>query len=182
MAALRGHASSVALSVEEDLDDIVHMVETVQPDVLHLCGDIERVPPDAVAHLRDRLPGVQIMQAVPVTGPESVEVALAFAPHCDLLLLDSDAPEIDGIGATGHTHDWNVSRAIVEAVELPVILAGGLSPDNVAEAIERVRPWGVDSLSHTNRRNADGGFSKDLELVERFVAAARAASAVPAAD
>ena len=60
-------------------------------------------------------------------------------------------------------------------MRVPVILAGGLSPENVAEAICAVRPWGVDSLTHTNRPMSGGGFRKDLELVEDFVTAARAA-------
>jgi phosphoribosylanthranilate isomerase len=66
-----------------------------------------------------------------------------------------------------------VSRLIVEAVPVPVILAGGLSPENVAEAIRVVRPWGVDSLTHTNRPLAGGGFRKDLDRVAAFAAAAR---------
>ena len=62
---------------------------------------------------------------------------------------------------------------IVADAGIPVILAGGLSPDNVAEAIEVVRPWGVDSLTHTSRHFGNGKFEKDLDLVERFVRAAK---------
>jgi phosphoribosylanthranilate isomerase len=79
------------------------------------------------------------------------------------------------ICASGQTHDWTISRRIVEESAIPVILAGGLSPDNVAEAIRAVRPWGVDSLTHTNQPLPGGGFRKDRERVRRFVAAARGA-------
>ncbi|MCB0014782.1 MAG: hypothetical protein KDE34_22860, partial [Anaerolineales bacterium] len=81
-----------------------------------------------------------------------------------------------GIGASGVTHDWNISREIVRRVKIPVILAGGLSPDNVAAAIAQVQPWAVDSLTHTNERLPGGGFRKDLEKVRQFVAAARGAA------
>jgi phosphoribosylanthranilate isomerase len=128
-----------------------------------------------VAALRARLPGVLIMQAVSVTGPESVAVARAYAEVADYLILDTQAPDIPGIGASGATHDWSVSRRIVDSVRVPVILAGGLSPENVAEAVRAVSPWGVDSLTHTNRPLPGGGFRKDLERVAAFVAAARGA-------
>ena len=73
------------------------------------------------------------------------------------------------------THDWNISRRIVEAVTVPVILAGGLGPDNVAAAIRAVRPAGVDSKTKTDRA---GSHAKDLDRVRRFVTAARAAAEI----
>jgi phosphoribosylanthranilate isomerase len=109
-----------------------------------------------------------------VAGPEAIETALAYQDVSDYLILDTQAPAIAGIGASGQTHDWPISRRIVERVRIPVILAGGLSPENVAQAIRAVRPWGVDSLTHTNRPVA-GGFRKDIERVRQFVAAAQGA-------
>ena len=66
-------------------------------------------------------------------------------------------------------HDWNISRSIVQNVKTPVILAGGLSIENVQEAIAKVQPWGVDSLTHTNKLMDDGSFVKDFKKVEEFV-------------
>jgi phosphoribosylanthranilate isomerase len=169
-------AVKVALSVETDLDAIEAMVHAVRPDVLHLCGLAGAVPPDAVRVLRERLPGVRIMQAISVAGPEAVETALAYQAVADILILDTQAPSIAGIGASGATHDWTISRAIVQQVRVPVILAGGLSPENVGAAIRAVRPWGVDSLTHTNQPLPGGGFRKDLERVRQFVLAARKAA------
>jgi phosphoribosylanthranilate isomerase len=174
-AAVGRRAVTVALSVEAELDTIAAMVHAVRPDVLHLCGLAGVVPPDIVRTLRARLPGVQIMQAISVAGPDAIETARAYAPVADYLILDTQAPDIAGIGASGQTHDWSISRAIVEAVSIPVILAGGLSPDNVADAIRAVRPWGVDSLTHTNEPLPGGGFRKSLERVRRFVEAAQGA-------
>jgi len=169
-------AVKVALSVETDLGAIEAMVHAVRPDVLHLCGPAGAVPPDAVQVLRERLPGVGLMQAISVAGPEAVEMALAYQAVADMLILDTQAPGIAGIGASGATHDWALSREIVRQVRVPVVLAGGLSPENVGAAIRAVRPWGVDSLTHTNQPLPGGGFRKDLERVRQFVLAAREAA------
>jgi phosphoribosylanthranilate isomerase len=93
----------------------------------------------------------------------------------DFLLLDSYRPADEQIGALGVTHDWRISRRIVEISAIPVILAGGLGPDNVADAIRVVRPAGVDSKTRTDRA---GSHAKDLERVRRFHEAARAAAMV----
>ncbi len=174
-AVVGQRAVTVALSVESDPDAIATMVHAVRPDVLHLCGLAGVVPPGVVRALRARLPGVRIMQAISVAGPEAIEMAAAYAPVSDYLILDTQAPDIAGIGASGRTHDWSISRAIVERASIPVILAGGLSPDNVADAIRAVRPWGVDSLTHTNEPLPGGGFRKSLDRVRQFVEAARGA-------
>lgn len=179
--AVRDTATVCALSVDSDPEAIVAMVEAVRPDVLHLCGPPGAVSPDAVTSLRGRLPGVGIMQAIAVVGEESVAEARAYASVSDCLILDSVGSDVEGVGAAGVVHDWQVSRRIVDAVTVPVILAGGLSPDNVADAIAAVGPWGVDSLTHTNRRLADGGFRKDLDLVAKFAEAARSAVGAGAA-
>lgn len=173
--ALVGRARSVALTVATDLPSIVEMAHSVQPDILHLCGPPGALGPSDVTKLRAELAGTSIMQAVAVTGSDALGVARSFAPVVDYLLLDSVAPDIPGIGAAGTVHDWNVSAEIVASVQVPVILAGGLSAVNVADAVRRVRPWGVDSLTHTSHTSRDGRFSKDLDLVAAFVAAAREA-------
>lgn len=172
-AAVAGVATSVALTVEVDVAAIEEMVRVVRPDIVHLCGPPGAVGPAAVAQLRRSLPEVVVMQAVAVTGPEAMDVARSYEDVADYLILDSIAPGIPGVGAAGTVHDWEVSAAIVADVGLPVVLAGGLSPDNVAAAVAVVDPWGVDSLTHTSRPDGVDGFRKDLDLVSRFVAAAR---------
>jgi phosphoribosylanthranilate isomerase len=124
------------------------------------------------------IPGQRIMQAIAVTGPEAVADAIAYAKVSDLLILDSHTTEVAGVGAAGFVHDWSISAEIVRAVDIPVILAGGLSPDNVADAIRVVRPWGVDSLTLTNRFIDQQRFVKDLDLVAAFVSRAREAAAI----
>ena len=169
-------AVCVALTVESSLDEIENMVLAVRPDILHLCGLENSFPPDAVLKLRDRLPNLSIMQAISVAGPDAVEIAMSYQEAADYLILDTQAPDIAGIGASGVTHDWNISRSIVRELKIPVILAGGLSPENVAEAIEFVQPWAVDSLTHTNQYLPDGEFKKDLNKIHQFVEAAKGSS------
>jgi len=167
-------AVCVALTVESDIQAIVKMVQAVQPDILHLCGLESNFPPEEVCKLRDFIPDIPIMQAVSVASPKALEEAMSYQEVADYLILDTQAADIAGIGASGETHDWNISRRIVEQMEIPVILAGGLSPDNVAEAIHIVQPWAVDSLTHTNHFLPGGGFHKDLKKIEQFVKAAKA--------
>ena len=110
------------------------------------------------------------MQVVHVTGPESVEEAARVAPHVDAILLDSGNQKlaVKELGGTGRTHDWTLSRAIRECIGIPLFLAGGLTPENIAEAIAEVGPFGVDVCSGVRTDGKlDGG------KLRRFFAAVR---------
>ena len=74
---------------------------------------------------------MKLMQAVLIEGPEAVEQAKAYAEYCDYLILDTGLAPNTGIGASGKTHDWSIDAEIVRSVNIPVIMAGGLGPDNV---------------------------------------------------
>ncbi len=173
--AIGDKAVKVALTVDSDLKKIVAMVETVKPDILQLCGDLKLMTPARVLELRKLLPGMAIMQAIPVMDNSALQIAHDYEPVADYFILDSYSDQIGGIGAAGFTHDWSISRAIVEQSKIPVILAGGLSANNVADAIRQVQPWGVDSLTRTNLPLGDGKFRKDLEQVKLFVERAKKA-------
>jgi phosphoribosylanthranilate isomerase len=112
-------------------------------NTIQLC---DRLDIDAYRELRAALPGISLVQVVHVTGEEAVDEARAVAPHIDGILLDSgdSSLSVKELGGTGRIHDWDISRIIVEAVDVPVYLAGGLNAGNVAEAIRRVRPFAVD--------------------------------------
>jgi phosphoribosylanthranilate isomerase len=99
--------------------------------------------------LKDALPGIGIVQVIHVTVPESVEEAALVAPHVDAILLDSGNQKlaVKELGGTGRTHDWTLSRAIRERIGIPLFLAGGLTPENVGQAIEEVGPFGLDVCS-----------------------------------
>jgi phosphoribosylanthranilate isomerase len=171
-----------ALTVRTELEAIVAMADAVNPAIVHICSATEALSVKEQRQLRSLLPtGMRVMKAIEVGGSETADQALAaaerFAPVSDYLLLDTDDPDITGIGAAGRVHDWDVSARIVESVgaSVPVILAGGLSPDNVADAIRRVRPAGVDSFTWTN--TASNSRRKDPNLVRGFVQEARRAAA-----
>jgi phosphoribosylanthranilate isomerase len=151
------------------------MVEAVHPDILHLCGPEDGLTFEDLNRLRELLPGKPIMQAISVDGPEAIERALSYQEFADYLILDTQTEDVIGIGASGRTHDWHISRKIVQSVRIPVILAGGLTVENVAEAIQQVRPWAVDSLTHTNHYLPDGRFYKNLARIEAFVSHAKGA-------
>lgn len=92
--------------------------------------------------VRRALPHVQLLFALGV-GSDTAEVARAVAPHADAILLDSSSAT--GVtGGTGKTHDWHLSARIARGVDVPVILAGGLTAANVGEAIRTVKPYAVD--------------------------------------
>ena len=157
------------LTSETDVGKLVGQARRFRPDVLQL---VDRLSPRALRELRSRLPGLRLAQVVHVTGSEALEEALRVASGVDMLLLDSGRPNAEEkeLGGTGRTHDWSVSRRIRERVEVPVWLAGGLRPGNVAEAVRIVRPHGVDVCSGLR---PDGEL--DGDALARFVAAARAA-------
>ncbi|HEX3881393.1 MAG TPA: phosphoribosylanthranilate isomerase [Stellaceae bacterium] len=170
-AAISPPAKFVALFLTSDIARIAEAGRVLRPAILHLGAAPELLTPSDAAVLKGRLPGIPIMRSIPVVGEESIALARAYDGIADFLLLDSHRANDRQIGALGVTHDWRISRRIVEAVRMPVILAGGLGPDNVAEAISAVRPAGVDSKTKTDR---DGSNAKDFDRVHRFHAAAKA--------
>jgi phosphoribosylanthranilate isomerase len=164
-AAIMPLAKFSALFLTADLSLIEAWTRELHPSIVHLGAGPDLLSPAHVAMLKQKLPDSVIMRSVPVSGEESVAIAQSYEGLADYLLLDSYRPSDRQIGALGITHDWSISRRIVELVHIPVILAGGLGPDNVAEAIRAVRPAGVDSKTKTDR---DGSHAKDLGRVRRF--------------
>jgi phosphoribosylanthranilate isomerase len=152
------------LTCGQDADSIIAQQRRCRVNTLQLC---DRVPREVYGELRARLPGVSVVQVVHVRGEESFAEALTVAPHVDALLLDSgnQSLAVKELGGTGRTHDWEVSRRVVEATGVPVFLAGGLKPENVARAVSTVRPFGLDVCSgvRTNGR-------LDADKLRRFFA------------
>ena len=150
--------------------DIIAQARRLGPTTVQI---VDRPEPGCHAAVRAALPALRIVQVVHVTGPAAVDEALGFAPAVDALLLDSGNPSlaVKELGGTGRTHDWATSRRIRESVRVPVWLAGGLGPENVAEAIATARPFGVDVCSGVRTKGM-----LDEEKLARFVAEAREAS------
>ena len=106
--------------------------------------------------IRKALPPVKIVQVIHVTGEKTIDEAIKLSHFVDALLLDSGNPnlEIKELGGTGRVHNWSISKKIVEQSKVPVFLAGGLTSENVQQAIEQVQPFGVDLCSgvRTNKK------------------------------
>jgi phosphoribosylanthranilate isomerase len=162
-----------ALFLAADASLIETWTRALRPAIVHLGAAPQRLLPATVRALKEALPFCLVMRSVPVSGEESIAIAQSYDGIADFLLLDSYRPADRQIGALGVTHDWTISRRIVERVRTPIILAGGLGPENVSDAIRAVRPAGVDSKTRTDR---DGSHAKDIERVRRFHDAARAAA------
>jgi phosphoribosylanthranilate isomerase len=160
-------AATVLLTSRQDAASIGAQLDRIRPTVVQLVDELaER---DYLA-LRASHPSVVLMQVIHVRGDDAVREAVAVAPFVDALLLDSGNPTavVKELGGTGRVHDWSVSRDICDAVPRPVFLAGGLRADNVAEALERVRPYGVDICSGVR---TDGRL--DRNKLRAFMHAAR---------
>ena len=144
---------SFLLTSRVDADGIIDHHQFCGATTLQL---VDHVPFVELRKIREALPDVRIVQVIHVLGEHSVDEALEVASLVDMILLDSGKPfaEERTLGGTGDTHNWNISLEIRKQISIPMFLAGGLHPDNVAEAIRQVQPFGVDLCS---RIRTDGG-------------------------
>lgn len=209
LAARQAGAKSGVIPLFRDPTRIFAALEYYEPDFVHLCDALAPYPDRRQAVVRDfdaflslqidikdRFPQIEIMRSlsVPRSGrPDSKDIetilldfAERFSPFSDYFLLDtlleSDTQPVEGfVGITGETCDWDLARKVIEKSRIPVILAGGLSPENVFEAVSALRPAGVDSCTKTNAIDPSGQpvrFKKDMKRVEKFIAEVRRADAL----
>jgi phosphoribosylanthranilate isomerase len=168
VAALPASIDTFLLTCETSARSIAAQQRRTGASTLQL---VDEVDPGAHADLREKLPGVKLVQVIHVTGPQSVDEALAVVNEVDALLLDSGNPAlpIKELGGTGRRHDWAVSARIAAQSPVPVYLAGGLNASNVKEAIATVQPYGVDVCSGVR---TDGKL--DVEKLAAFMDAVAA--------
>lgn len=155
--------STVLVTHRDTPEDILDLADRTGVNTIQVHGIVTL---DTLKQVKARAGSRKVLRAVHVSGEEAIDDALEAAPHCDALLLDSRSK--DRLGGTGQTHDWSISRRIVEAVAplgTPVILAGGLNPGNVEAAAEQVGPFGIDVNSGVDDANGD----KSPELCRAFV-------------
>jgi len=159
------------LTSRQGVADIIEQQRFCRTNTIQLCDHLTL---GTHRDLRDALPGISLVQVVHVTGLESVEEAARVSPHVDAILLDSGNQKlaVKELGGTGRTHDWTLSRAIRERISIPLFLAGGLTPENVGQAIEEVGPFGLDVCSGVR---TDGKL--DATKLKRFFSAVRNAGA-----
>jgi phosphoribosylanthranilate isomerase len=169
--SLQPPARGVLITYLDEAEAIGGFCRALGARMVQLHGDISAAE---LARLRELDPGLTIIKSL-VVGMHPMSVlkglVLELGPLVDGFLTDTFAPETGAAGATGRTHDWELSRRLVELSARPVILAGGLTPANVRQAVAVVRPAGVDV--HTGVEDASG--RKDRAKLLAFVAAASAA-------
>jgi phosphoribosylanthranilate isomerase len=173
-------AATIVRSLPVGVEAVCITYLGVAAEISELCSAIGaswvqlhgKIAVNELADLRATRSGLLVIKSLIVRedNSEALDGELElYSPHVDAFITDTFDPATGRTGATGMVHDWNVARRIVERSPKPVILAGGLGPDNVRDAIAQVRPAGVDA--HTRVENSDG--LKDPEIVARFVAEAR---------
>ncbi|MFC6973837.1 phosphoribosylanthranilate isomerase [Halomicroarcula sp. GCM10025709] len=157
--------TSVLVTMPTTVQAAVRRVDAIEPGAVQIHDGLS---PAELGALRRRV-SQQVVAVVDAAADDLAE----YASRADAVLVDS--VDADGAGGTGETHDWERTRELVGSLDVPVVLAGGLTPDNVGQAVETVRPFAVDVASGVE---ASGGV-KDHDAVERFVAEATSAE-VPA--
>lgn len=192
----RTQARSSLIPLFRKEDTIYRSLDYYRPHFIHFCDsltdsggrplDLETVTAFQ-ERLKNRFPEVRVIRTIPVPpegiAPDfpSLSLSSSLERVSDLFLVDTwlGKEPVEGyVGITGRTADWGKARELVLGSRIPVILAGGLSPENVYEALMIVSPLGVDSCTHTNAADPHGGplrFKKDLAKVERFVSEVRRA-------
>jgi phosphoribosylanthranilate isomerase len=164
----------VLITYLSEANEIAAFCHALGARIVQLHGDIDR---DEVTRLKTLDPNLTVIKSLVIgmRDDKTLETMLSeLSPFVDAFITDTFDPKTGASGATGKTHDWRVSRCLVELADRPVILAGGLTPENVKQAILQVRPAGVDS--HTGVEDSTG--RKSQEKVQRFLSEAKEAFAL----
>jgi len=155
----------VVVTVPNSINFLVKIYEKLKPDAIQIHG--ENLSEDFP--FQERLPDVRLIKAIHVKSSNVVETAVKASKFFDAVLLDSFVR--GKYGGTGVVHDWELSKRVKEAIfPKPLILAGGLTPENVKDAVRFVQPYGVDVSSGVESRPG----IKDPEKVLAFVENAKA--------
>jgi phosphoribosylanthranilate isomerase len=190
------NARSSLIPLFRDPTILYRTLDYYQPHFVHFCesltdpqGRVKSMEPfiQLQEGVKTRFPELAIMRSIPIPAPNyhgdfpALQIAEALEPFSDWFLADTwmgEAPVEGFIGITGQKLDWEVAAALTQRTSRPVILAGGLSPENVTEGILKVLPAGADSCTRTNTLDGQGRhvrFRKDFHKVARFVEGVRRA-------
>ena len=134
------------LTSETSADEIIKHHHRTRTNTIQI---VDQLSLGTYSQIKEALPSVKIVQVIHVIDSNSVDLAIKLSDCVDALLLDSGNPnlQIKELGGTGRVHNWNLSRQIRDNAKCPVILAGGLKPENVRQAIEEVQPYAIDVCS-----------------------------------
>ena len=154
------------LTSETDVRAIIAHHQRVHTNTIQI---VDALSSGTYKNIKEALPNVKLVQVLHVLGEQTIAEALEVAENVDAILLDSGNPNlaIKVLGGTGRTHNWQISKQLVEVVKVPVFLAGGIKAENVREAIETVQPYGLDLCSsvRTNGKLDEWKLEKFFEAV-----------------
>jgi phosphoribosylanthranilate isomerase len=197
-------AKSSLIPLFNNPNSVLRSLEYYQPDIVHFCEalagegglwDFTDKLIDLQQDVKKHFPQIKIMRSIPIApsgGKDKIptlEYARRFEAVSDLFLTDTLLVKTAGVpdgkqpvqgfvGITGKTCNWETAAKLVDASGIPVILAGGISPQNVIDGILKVKPAGIDSCTWTNARDKSGSpirFKKDLGKVRQLVERVRQA-------
>ena len=193
-------AVSSLIPLYANLDAVLDTLAYYRPNIVHFCDTLDGNGGSSVeaalqlqAAVKSRFPDIHIMRSIPIgqtagaNSGDPLSLAARLEPLSDYFLTDTvvtgesgatdaDQPVVGFVGITGLTCDWSVAARLVSKSRIPVILAGGISPENVADGIRQVRPFGVDSCTCTNAVDDTGlpiRFKKDLTRVKDLLSETR---------
>jgi len=134
------------LTSETEVSKIIEHHSKVKTSTIQI---VDKLSKGTHFQIKDALPNVNIVQVMHILDENSIEEAVKMSNYVDSILLDSGNPNLSTkeLGGTGRVHNWEISKKIVQEVNVPVILAGGLNPNNALEAIQKVNPYGLDLCS-----------------------------------
>jgi phosphoribosylanthranilate isomerase len=172
LAALPPFVAGTLVTHEDDAATVADLISVVRPSVVQIHSDLR---PSDCAALKRQFERITLIKSYHVTGPECLDYGTAYAEFVDAFLLDSKNLATGQVGGTGLTHDWSLSATIVQRYRSPVVLAGGLTPENIEAAIAQVRPFAVDVNSGVksaiDRR-------KDVNKLREFIRRAKSVGAI----
>jgi phosphoribosylanthranilate isomerase len=159
--------ASFLLTSETKATKIIEHHQKVHTSTIQI---VDKLANNAYDEIKLRLPNVKLVQVIHVLDDDSVKEAMEVSKYVDAVLLDSGNPnlEIKELGGTGRTHNWELSREISKRLTIPVFLAGGINAENVRNAIEAVKPFGLDLCSSVRTEN-----KLDREKLSAFFQAIR---------
>jgi len=198
----KNSAKSSMIPLFSDYDNIMRTIDSFEPDILHFCETLtdadeylEKKKCEKLLNLQFKIKsinkGLALMRSIPVIVGSADDYnkklfkdkilfyCNQFSEVSDYYLTDTFFPDGDDkqpvpgfIGITGKICDWNLAKLLMKKSSVPVILAGGLGPENIFDAIMAVKPYGVDSCSNTNLLDEEGEtirFKKDIDKVSFFI-------------
>jgi Phosphoribosylanthranilate isomerase len=154
--------STVLVTHINNADDVIEMITKIGVNTVQLHSDIDI---NSIKKIKSSCPNIKIIKLVHIIDEQSIDQVRLFADVSDAILLDTVNFETNQVGGTGKTHNWDIDRKIVEEIDANIIVAGGLNKDNVKNAVQEIKPFGVDVNSGVQN---ELGF-KDYNKLKEFI-------------